>query len=503
MLNIIRPRPHARVWTMWILFCCLIGLAVVPAGVQGAPPLTSTEFTQIAPQGFGDRNNNWAWSMQWWKGHLYVGTNYQWRCGEALLQHRALPDLLPYPPDDPDVVCPTNPENLSLQAEIWRWTPPNKWKRVYKSPRDVPLSSNPDKFVARDTGYRGMTIFTEPDGTEALYVAGVGSRYVGTTALPRILRSTDGENFAPLPSEPGTVLGDLPDNGFRNPFTWNGRFYIMAGPIQGSGVLLEAENPVGGNNNFREVTPRSLTLSSAMVFNDQLYLGTRDLGKGYSIIRTDGTGTPFFNYTTVVPPGANVTDMPNVETLSMAVFKNHLYVGGNGVAIGVLGSAKPAEVIRVNTDDSWDVIVGEPRDTPSGRKLPLSGLGAGFGYFFNQHIWRMAVFDNNLYIGTMDASTVRKDDPQLGPLLRPYMGFDLYRTVNGTDFVPVTINGFGDPAGTFEERFSLGVRSLEVTPYGLVVGSANNWHGTQIWLGKPEGFFGYQQYLPLVMSSQQ
>ena len=49
-------------------------------------------FRQAAPQGFGDRQNSWAWSMYWWKGKLYVGTNRAWHCAEPVsYTHLTLP----------------------------------------------------------------------------------------------------------------------------------------------------------------------------------------------------------------------------------------------------------------------------------------------------------------------------------------------------------------------------------------------------------------------------
>src|SRR5690242_13913841 len=60
------------------------------AAPQPAPPTTG--FSVAAPQGFGDRQNSWAWAMAWWQpqgdptGHLYVGTNRAWPCANAQAQ---------------------------------------------------------------------------------------------------------------------------------------------------------------------------------------------------------------------------------------------------------------------------------------------------------------------------------------------------------------------------------------------------------------------------------
>ena len=332
-----------------------------------------------------------------------------------------------------------------------------------------------------------MTVFTEPNGSDTLYVAGVSARYLGyNVPPPRILRSTDGLTFQSVPQEPGTVLGNLPYTGFRGPMSFNGRLYIMAGPIQGSGIVLEAENPAGGNNNFRQVSPSGALISALKAYQGFLYLGVRDVANGYSVIKTNAVGSLPYTYVPVVEPGAGVVGQPNIEVLSMQIFRNQLYVGGNGINLTAGHFPVPAELIRINPDDTWDVVVGEARDTQTGLKEPISGIEAGFGNPYNQHMWQMEVFDDELYVGTYDASTSLKDqDP--APNIADGMGFDLYRTPNGVDFEQLTTNGFND-------KFNYGVRTLQATPYGMFLGTANVYYGLQIWRIRQT----YTVYMPAV-----
>ncbi len=449
-------------------------------------PLLPHNFVQAAPQGFGDRQNSWAWSMIWWRGKLYVGTNRNWMCVQAAMNAYAFPGI-PYPPNDPDLPCPPQWEDLELQAEIWRWTPEtDTWERVYQSPNDIEIPDHPGKYVARDIGYRYMRVFTEPDGTEALYVTGVSARsYIKGIPPPRILRSTDGVNFEPIPQDPGTFLGDLDTidgidmNGFRTLKTYKGRLYTTVGRIYGNGILLEAENPAGGNDNFRQVSPPGMTIFEVEPYNGFLYIGTTDLYNGYSILKTDATGEPPYSFTPVVTNGGYRKPRPSGSVLSMFVFKDRLYVGTD----------RPAELIRINPDDTWDLIIGTPRDTPDGRKEPLSGMGDGFGNWLNWHIWRMGEYNGWLYVGTYDGSTTFHTISWLEPILRPYMGFDLYASQDGVHFTKITTTGF-------DHMFDCGVRTLESTPYGLFLGTANPYYGLRIWRGVPGEV--YHTYLPLV-----
>jgi hypothetical protein len=112
-------------------------------------------------------------------------------------------------------------------------------------------------------------------------------------------------------------------------------------------------------------------------------------------------------------------------------------------------------------------------------KTPLSGLGVGFGWNYNNHMWRQQVFDNRLYVGTFDESTqLRFDNPSV---LGPEEGFDLYYTEDGINYTLVDKNGF-------EDKFNDGVRALLATPDGLFLGTANQYFGLDIFQGVPPGF---------------
>jgi hypothetical protein len=452
-------------------------------------PLLRQNFVQAAPQGFGDRQNSWPWSMIWWQGKLYVGTNRSQLCFQAASNAYAFP-WLSYPPDDPHVECAAEPEDLELQAEIWRWTPEtDTWERVYQSPNDIEIPDHPGKYVARDVGYRYMAVFSEVGGTEALYVSGVSARsYIKGIPPPRILRSTDGVTFEPIPQDPGTFLGDLDTldgidmNSFRALTVYEGRLYATVGRIYGNGVVLEAENPAGGNDNFRQISPPGMTVFEMVPYNGFLYVGTTDLEHGYSVLKTDASGEIPYSFIPIVTDGGFRQPRASGSVLSMFVFKDRLYVGTD----------RPAELIRINPDDSWDLIVGTPRDTPDGRKEPLSGMGDGFDFWLNGHIWRMGEYGGWLYVGTWDMSTLSHAIPWLEPILGPHMGFDMYATWDGEHFTMITRDGFGD-------IFNYGVRTLQDTPYGLFLGTANPYYGLQIWRGVPGET--YPVYLPLVSVS--
>jgi hypothetical protein len=457
--------------TLVVAMLGLVAVVVRPAPAEVPEPIT-LHFTDAAPQGFGDRQNSGGWSSAWWQGRLYVGTVRSWFCFSDAWFHFNFP-IFPYPADDPDLDCAPDPTDLPLQAELWRWTPEtDTWERVYQSPRDVPIPIQPSKLTARDIGWRSMAVFSEPDETEALYVGGVTSNLLWPPMPPpRILRSTDGVTFEPIPQDPGTLLGDLgqQQTSFRSMQVYKGRLYVLNGAIRGNGRVLEAADPAGGNDNFRWVTPVGMQVYEMAVFNGYLYLGLLDQQNGYSVVKTDATGTPPYTFTTVVPSGAFVSFFPSTAAVSMHVFNDRLYVG----------TANPVELIRINPDDTWDLLVGRPRLTPQGLKAPLSGLGEAFNWPPNRHIWRMEEYAGALYVATYDES--RQFGSRIPPLDRRWRwnyGFDLYRTSDGFHFRPLTVNGFGDP-------FQSGVRTFSATPHGLFLGTVSLWHGLRILQGVP------------------
>src|ERR1700733_6749398 len=65
-------------------------------------PLFRANWKGIAPEGFGDRQNSWAWSMAWYNGNLLVGTARSEQCITDLSQHLIVPSQA-YPPKDPDI----------------------------------------------------------------------------------------------------------------------------------------------------------------------------------------------------------------------------------------------------------------------------------------------------------------------------------------------------------------------------------------------------------------
>jgi len=441
-------------------------------------------FTPIATRGFGDPHNSYAHSMAWFQGSLYVGTS------RDLL---ALLKLFP-PPKDPaamrpwPIEVPTRVEDLDLRAQIWRWAPARQsWTMVHVSPV---IGSKTGGQVARDLGYRGMTIFQgKSDPVPALYLSGISSVSRGTGA--RLLRSLDGITFNAV-SEPG--LGNQEISTLRALVNFDGHLFVApagAGKAWNStkkAVVLRSPDPARGIWEQASVPgfgdPTNTGVFEMQVFNGFLYAGTFNDKSGFQLWKTPATGGKPCSWTKVIDCGAHRGNK-NEMAMSMCVFNDSLYVG-TGIQNGGydrthrVGPAA-SELIRVYPDGSWDLVIGEARMTPQGRKAPLSGMLPGCNNFFNGYFWRMVSHKGLLYLGTFDWSVFLPyaRSPAMFEWLQNYIddrgpwnivhtrgGFDLWSTMNGKSWTAVTRRGFGNP-------YNYGARTMISTPAGLFIGTAN------------------------------
>lgn len=207
---------------------------------------------------------------------------------------------------------------------------------------------------------------------------------------------------------------------------------------------------------------------------------------------------------------------------NLAVFNGYLYIGEyNDEEIAVermlfdndftfmnLNFEQPVNFYRMDPDENVELVVGDADEMfPEGS---LSGMGSGFGCNENQYIWKMMVYEDELYVGTYDASSFllpldeymndesaseewkKQVDGYVEQLCSDYqgvpesaytcgeyldkatLGFDLYVTEDGIHFTKITADGFGDP-------YNHGCRAFGITDEGLYVGTANPFYGTQVW----------------------
>ena len=526
-------RDNARIITgIWFLSLVVIVSILVgfAAAEEEASPFTRLEM--ISDGGFGDPQNNYAWSVAQFDGDLYVGTgrNIPYFVAQAMKSQGVFPENWtlsflttpagspPPPLVLPNHTLPSQEETVAwsndMSGEIWKYHE-GFWTQVHQAPTFVNPSNG--YTYPEGIGYRAMATFNDSSGNEALY-AGVGFGF-GRTLL---IRSTDGTNWEKVNTD-GILSRDT-----RAITSHHGKLYVGTG----DGIFVSA-SPSATTDTWVKVA--DFQTAALRSFNGYLYAGTGNpIGpsetNGFEVWRsTTADPSNSGDWVRVVSGGAG--DAWNVLGGTMREYQGALYVGSMNLpfATGTEG-VKGFDVIRVNAGDSWDLIVGdeEPKIPTDPRDSALSGWPSGFANPFNLYAWSFEEYDGNLYLGSYDIFSLAQyidkvpggyeilkealssweipgDDGwphETGPFLmglseissmqkwnvdpsyiiplikilaKTFGGADLWRSPDGEQWIPVDLNGFGDPN-------NYGFRTMLTTPEGIVVGTANPYAGCQVWV---------------------
>ncbi len=443
--------------------------------------LNAGNFKRIGHNGLGDPMNSYAHAMGWFNDYLYVGTTRGILYAPKPFERESRMKI--WPVKVPEVIW-----DADYRAEILRYNPRTcEWRRVFKSP----VCTGKAGFrVPRNIGFRCMaSVNGDGSSAPALYVTS-WSTHQGPGVT--ILRTFNGVDFEEVFSPESC---DIEIQTFRSLVSFKGRLFASTTGRAGEGDtshgrLLVLTSDIENPRDWRPACepyfgdPNNHAVWTMAAYNGFLYAGTMNPREGFQIWRTDAEGKPPYKWTRVLSHGAHRGRL-NEICMSMCEFGGSLYIGtaiqyGGHDRIHNVGPGA-AELIRLNPDDSWDLIVGEPRFTPDGFKTPLSGMGPGFDYPFTAYMWCMCAHDGHLYVGTSDITVFMRfaslqafpkwaqkifEDVTFRKFLKDRSGFDLWRTSDGVRWIPITRNGFGHP-------YNLGVRTMASTPFGLFLGTAN------------------------------
>lgn len=483
-------------------------------------PLTRDNFRKVNVNGFGDGYNSYAHSMAYFKGRVYAGTSRatMFLLGAGDKGGMSDVSLNVWPVELNHKVYTPEFENHAARAEIWRMDPPaGEWTRIYQAPMVIGTDGT---RMSRDLGYRAMVVYKgDSDPEPALYVS-TWSRSRGYGL--QFLRSEDGDTFEAV-GPPG--LDKLDATSTRSLVVFKGKLFTSptgatAGRQNASGVasIYYTTDPASGRwiqantRGFGDLT--NLGVFEIIATDKYLYAGTANLAKGYQLWRTEAEGEGPFEWECVITDGAGRGRLSQ-GVVSMAAMPDGSVFLGSGIQKGGIdkenkvGPAGP-ELIRLNPDGTNDIIMGELRRGTD----PLSGMRAGWNNIFTGSIWKMNMHDGWLYAGTQDwlmfllyRNFHKLDSPaarilrhaEIEEFIEAFGGYDLWRTKDGENWVPVTRCGFENP-------YNHGVRNILSTPHGVYIGSTNQfgpksafrisrdeWEyrdnprgGTEIWLGSPD-----------------
>jgi len=545
--NTIYEIPFPVPDTLWLNDEYVRGLLAgyYPGTLPPVRGFDTDSFISIADGGFGDPMNNYAWSAGYFKSDLYIGTGRN--SGWGVIHN------IGFPPEITDIIYDDitvpagNPGSLEfaddMRAEIWRYH--NGWTRVYRSPM-FELPAQPGTYVSREIGFREMITYTDKYGEEAIYAAAAG-------AIPPvnvILKSTDGINWERVATPLG-VFGSPRAMGVHN-----GKLFVgagEAGTLGGGPFIWATDDPSTTINNwvlvadFSSLGPGTNTaVASIQSCYGYLYAGVDNKETGFQVWRSNDQipNDPSLGaWTRIIEYGGG--DMHNWRASCLEVLRGRLIVGTlslpGGPPDGDPGFLLPKgfEILAIDSDDSWEVLVGDriprvpPPDGPYFRPVRSFWTG-GFGNPMNFYCWSMQEVHGVLYVGSFNAGVFLRylsiedfeefleitpeqqalmiaaleqiiavleglgiDELYIEPyrdLLEAFQsdpidweaawlafaqfsGADLWRTEDGVRWDPITLNGF-------DNSENYGFRSMV---YGnpLFVGSANPFGGLEVFQAPP------------------
>lgn len=449
--------------------------------------LTAPHFRRIGHTGLGNPDSKVVQALTIFQDHLYAGLTHH---NGLSAEHGGR--IVRYSPvsgtwEDVHVSPLRSPDERALPREPSLRFADMHERRLRKLAPYVPV-------------YRGIRALTvtqaEMDPHPCLYAATV-SHWGG-----QILRSTDGLRFDPV-CPPG--MGDTSVLSFRGLLGHAGKLFIAtAGSVRADGIdrnfcdaprIYFSTDPASGQwqeaMRSEQLDPGIKSVGALTLFGGWLYAGCSSYETGFQIWRTHTDGQAPFEWEPVILDGASRFVL-NESPVSMAVFRNHLYIGSGlpGFGYDKQNNVGPgaAELIRVDTDGHWELVMGQIRTSPFGLQVPLSGLGTGFDDRYNSAIWSMAEHDGCLYAATNHWG-VTESQKNTGPLRG---GAQLWGSEDGEAWRPIIVDGCQNP-------YNMGIARMISTPWGLVLGISNhqefaslarhsgpgkNLSGCEIWLGK-------------------
>lgn len=287
----------------------------------------------------------------------------------------------------------------------------------------------------------------------------------------RLLQLTPGGAFEPVGD--GVIDDGLFDHSHLTEL--NGRLFGLNSPKAGvpGKTLGEYQSasrtwqPAASATSSSEAFA-SPELSDIVAFGSTLYAATIDGERGFELWRSDGAKGPLV-WTRILERGG-WRYAHNSEALAMIEHAEALYViAGTSAEKRKPDSQyldyKGFEIIRINPNGSWELLIGVPRFSPDGLIVPLSGLGAGLSSGLKFEFRSCLSFRQQLLMG-----------------LDSINGFQLWASSDGEQWDTLPTPEFSDIYRVDSCRIlAIGERLVLV----LETSDASGNQSTRIWLGCP------------------
>lgn len=245
------------------------------------------------------------------------------------------------------------------------------------------------------TGCHTMAVFkARSDSSPALYTS------LLTSSGCKLMMINDGEKVNELPLIAEGVL-------VYSMMAFDDHLVVATHDTKSGGpVIYFSEDPASGQ--WLKATEagfgdaENTSISAMAEFNSSLYVATHNPTSGFQLWSTSGEAGEPYAWKQVISKGALRYTL-NQAVISMAVFDGALYLGTGSPSTNEQ-YAEAAELIRVYPDNNWDVVVGSPRFSPYGLKVPMAAMGPGFDNRNNIAITAMAVYEGRIYATTCNSA---------------------------------------------------------------------------------------------------
>jgi hypothetical protein len=193
---------------------------------------------------------------------------------------------------------------------------------------------------------------------------------------------------SPCGNECRKIIGDKTEQEFREekPRHWIGfaksgpALWALADDRAGGGRLMHASH---GHWETVEPPAPGSRLSSLCAFEGSLIVSANHELRGCSLWKLAASATPTDPaWEPLISDGVH-RYWQNAEVLGLVEFQNALYLVADcreesrRESLARLHQDGGFELVRFYGDGEWDLIIGTPRFTPRGLKVPLSGRGPG------------------------------------------------------------------------------------------------------------------------------
>lgn len=349
------------------------------------------------------------------------------------------------------------PDILEERREILRFNSTIKeWQVVYQDSLTAVLARGISTKTAPKSGQAFYAVeseifvlFDEQSKTEILYISFCSENFT------QLLKSQDGALFETVrklptpvnPGQPGHCFIQYKNQIYGIPFVGT----TFAEPDLGASIYT-AKTPESDSwkaaslLNFEDSSNQSIT--GLVVFQEALYASTFNPSGGFQLWKTTAEGEAPYSWERVLDRGAYGYSL-NQTITSMAVFQDSLYLASSipssdrNEALGFYWAG--SEIFRIYPDQDWDLVVGVPKYTPLGLKVPLSVMGPGF------------------------------DSPPAAPV-RPYLVVHndlLYAAIQNLNDFNLWLSGDGEqwhavPLESVLDAYRVEMREAVSTPFGLV-----------------------------------